>query len=177
MWTIFKVFTEFVIILLPLYLLVFWPRVMLEPSSLTSLHWKVKSLTTGLPEKSHVNVLIWGEILLCGQKQTAATRLMASTCLASLGSWRHCQGSCFLFLFSSLLTLPRPLPVHPSDPWLPCGCSPLRLPNRDLALVSFSRQEGGGPVAARLPCEWKQERPSQQWKQEPRTPSGDLPFT
>ena len=35
MWTIFKVFIEFVTILLPFYVLVFWPRSMRDLSSLT----------------------------------------------------------------------------------------------------------------------------------------------
>ena len=49
MWTIFKVFIEFVTILLPLYVLVFWPRGMWYPTSpardrtCTPLHWKAKS--------------------------------------------------------------------------------------------------------------------------------------
>ena len=51
MWIIFKVFIEFVAILLLSYVLVFWPRGMWDPSYPTrdqthaphSLHWEMKS--------------------------------------------------------------------------------------------------------------------------------------
>ena len=49
MGTIFKVFIEFVTILLPFYVLVFWPRGMWDLKLLDqgsnphSLHWQVKS--------------------------------------------------------------------------------------------------------------------------------------
>ena len=57
MWTIFKVFIEFVTILFLLYALVFWPRGMWDLISLTryqthTLAMEGKILTTGTPEKS-----------------------------------------------------------------------------------------------------------------------------
>ena len=43
MWTIFKVFIEFVTILLLFYVLVFWPRGTWDLSSPTrDLHWEAK---------------------------------------------------------------------------------------------------------------------------------------
>ena len=57
MWTIFKVFREFVTILFLFYVLVFWPLGMwdLSPdqgSNRHPLHWKHRLLTTGPPRKS-----------------------------------------------------------------------------------------------------------------------------
>ena len=57
MWTIFKVFIEFVTILLLFYVLFFWPGGMWDLSSLTRDQTLTpcierQSLTTGLPGKS-----------------------------------------------------------------------------------------------------------------------------
>ena len=57
MWTIFKVFIEFVTILLLFYVLVFWPRGMWDLSSPTK---EGGVLTTGTPGKSH-NTLFSGK--------------------------------------------------------------------------------------------------------------------
>ena len=63
MWTIFKVFIEFVIILLLFYVLVFWPRGMWDLSSLTRDQTHApgigrRSLNTGPPGKSHLLVYL-----------------------------------------------------------------------------------------------------------------------
>ena len=57
MWTIFKVFSEFVTILFLFYVLVFWAQGTCDPSSRSGLEPTLPSLegevlTTGLPGKS-----------------------------------------------------------------------------------------------------------------------------
>ena len=72
MWTIFQVFIDFVTILLLLYILMFWPGSMQDPSSPTRIRppppaLEGEALATGWPGKSHVwlflhhHILIWLE--------------------------------------------------------------------------------------------------------------------
>ena len=92
-----------------------------------------------------VNILTWGEILFCGQKQTVASLTMVLTCLTSQGTLRCYDCGCRLLPFLCLAHPAWPLFRHTL--WALASILSQTFP---FFPSLFYRLEGGGPEAEGL---------------------------